>query len=203
MLVLAILLSLQLCAMAAVVPVLIKLESDPTNHLSTYTVPLDKVLIIDAINYEGSGMIEILSTNGATLSISMSSGQGFYQTFVSLNRGIKISGGTLLRAPLNTAGSPNVRSVSVYGSIVDASDLYANAKPSISGFTPLISQGIITMTANVGREAIIRIERSGNIVNGDWEPLSTFATGISAEQTIALSDTESSHDFYRLKTLSR
>lgn len=185
----------QFCASAAVVPMLIRLESVacqtcPTDYVRTFTVPADKVLIIDA--YRGD--LEIVAENGDI----------FRLTSVSLYRGVKIPSSTLLRC-LALKGNTDIstNTASVFGSLVDVGDLYARAVPNILEITPVLENGMVSLTAFVGMETITRVEKTDDIRGDSWMPVATFASGIAEERTTALAEGGAMRGFYRLRTLSR
>lgn len=193
--------------MAAVTPVMIKLESDGTNYLATYTVPQNKILIIDAIQFNTLTGIELVSTNGAVFKMSrrLMSGDGYApltysEGLYSLNRSIKIPSEVVLRAPLASSGT---NSACVYASLVDTDDLYAQAPPSVLEFTPTFAEGIAILAVSAGADSVIRVEQCPDISGEDWRTTATFATGISPERTMALANEDSSRQFFRLRTLSR
>lgn len=197
----------QLSAMAVTIPVLIKLESNATDHLVTYVVPDGKTLAIDAIQFNG-GDVVLVMTNGTTLNMNyvfVATGDtskwigrvGLY----SLNRSIKVPSGVLMRVAIADSGKTN--SACVYGSEIDAADLYANLKPLIRGIDPLLEDGQFLLAAQVGRETIARVEQSPDVSGDQWDTASTFATGLGTERTVKIDADNEQKRFYRLRTLTR
>ena len=198
---------MQFSATAAVTPVLIKLDGDGTNYLATYTVPSGKILAIDAIQFNTSVGIELVSTNGDVLTMDrkLMTGDGYSSLsfsggLYSLNRSVKIPSGTVLRTSFYNG---RANSACVYGSLIDADDLYARAVPSIQDVEPMFGVGAIALAVNAGNDAIVRVERSSDVAIGQWDTVSTFATGSGGERTMVLADDDAFQGFYRLRTLSR
>ena len=203
----AIVLLLQVSAMAAISPVLIKLESDSTNYLVTYTVPSDKTLVVDAIQFYVNSGIELVSTNGVVFkmartlktgdsSASVSYTDGLY----SLSRSIRIPPETVLRASLYIYGT---NTACLYGALVDPDDLYARVPPNIQDLSIALAEDIAILAVSAGNDAIIRIEQCNNLYGDTWNTAATFATGNAPGRTIVLADKDSSRRFFRLRTLSR
>ena len=198
----------QLSAMAVTIPVLIKLESSATDYLVTYVVPDGKTLAIDAIQFNG-GDVVLVMTNGTTLNMNHNfaaagSSYGMWVGFVglySLSRSIKVPSGVLMRVAIADVDETN--SACIYGSEIDAADLYANLKPMIRSIDPLLEDGQFLLAAQVGRETIARVEQSPDASGDQWETASTFATGLGTERTVRIDADNEQKRFYRLRTLTR
>lgn len=198
---------------AAVTPVVIKLESN-TELLTTYTVPSNKVLVVDAIQFstkQGSiYTIEIVATNDVVIQISRTykvlgindTTYEYSEGLCSLNRSIKIPAEFLLRARRTTTSS-STNTAAVFGSLVDEGDLYAQTKPCIQAITPTIDSGVVSLKVLANNESVIAIEQVTDLATTEWKTVRTFATADIKKCTVDLSNVTTPQAFFRLRTLSR
>jgi hypothetical protein len=185
---------------------LIKVES-AIDYITVYTVPSNKCLVIDAIQFYDypDSALEVVATNGVVFRMTRQvNGTPYYINgeFYSLNRSVKLPSEVVLRARKTGSAYPT-NSICIYGSLVDAQDLYAQATPTIKDLSVLLGGQTVSLTASIGGLTVVRVEQRTDLIKGDWTTAATVATDVTKDRTVTLTADTASSRFYRLTTLAR
>lgn len=177
-------------ACAEITPVFVQLENQKYTTNTTYTVPADKVLVIEHVHVIGStnlsAELPFITASCAVNSHYYESGfmpvlwseanrwkdnDGSYHAFVTLSPSIKVPSGCTLGITRNSESAPGDIKANIamlMGMLVATSDLYASIESEVEEIAAAGPDVDMLLRLGSPRPAIVRMDKADDLLS-TWE----------------------------------